>query len=113
VLAKTKPEIEKALEIVRSVIEGRLGLRLSPEKTKIVTFADGFDFLGFHFQRDHLTMRAKSVEKFQEKIKSIRSVKHIFLLCVPMLKLQRHQQRRKNVSATRTHPARAGNVAAH
>ena len=42
----------------------------------------------------------------------IRSVKHIFLLCVPMLKLWRHEQRRKNVSVTRTHPTRAGNVAA-
>lgn len=78
VFAKTKPEIEKALELVRGVIEGQLGLKLSPEKTKIVTSDDGFDFLGFHFQRDHLTMRTKSVEKFKEKIKKLTIRSHNF-----------------------------------
>ena len=28
-----------------------MGLRLSPEKTRVVHIDDGFDFLGFHIQR--------------------------------------------------------------
>jgi hypothetical protein len=78
VLAKTRPEIEKALEIVRGVIEGQLELRLSPEKTKIVTFGDGFDFLGFHFCQIHITMRAKSIEKVKEKIRTLTIRSHSF-----------------------------------
>ena len=78
VLAKTQPEIEKALEIVRNVIEGRLGLKLSPEKTKITSFVNGFDFLGFHFSRTHITVRAKSMKKLQEKIKMLTIRSHNF-----------------------------------
>jgi group II intron reverse transcriptase/maturase len=78
VLAKTRPEIEKALEIVRGVIEGQLELKLSPEKTKIVTFGDGFDFLGFHFCQVHITMRAKSIEKVKEKIRTLTIRSHSF-----------------------------------
>jgi group II intron reverse transcriptase/maturase len=78
VLAKSRPEIEKAHEIVRSVIEGQLGLQLSPEKTKIVTFAEGFDFLGFHFSGTRLTIRAKSMKKLQEKIKVMTIRSHNF-----------------------------------
>lgn len=78
VLAKSRPEIEKAHEIVRSVIEGQLGLQLSPEKTKIVTFVEGFDFLGFHFHGTRLTIRAKSMKKLQEKIKVMTIRSHNF-----------------------------------
>lgn len=78
VLAKSSPEIEKAHEIVRSVIEGQLGLQLSPEKTKITTFGKGFDFLGFHFSGTRLTIRAKSMKKLQEKIKVMTIRSHNF-----------------------------------
>jgi group II intron reverse transcriptase/maturase len=79
VLAKTQPEIERALELVRDVIENKLSLKLSPEKTKIVTFAGGgFDFLGFHFSHNGVTMRAKSVERLKEKIKTLTIRSHNF-----------------------------------
>jgi len=78
VLAKSRPEIEKAHEIVRSVIEGQLGLQLSPEKTKITTFGAGFNFLGFHFSGTRLTIRAKSMKKLQEKIKTLTIRSHNF-----------------------------------
>jgi len=71
VLAKSTAEIEKALELVRGVIEEKLGLQLSPEKTIITSFVGGFDFLGFHFSRRGVSIRTKSVEKFKEKIRTL------------------------------------------
>ena len=50
VLCATREQAEKARELVAAVLE-TLGLRLSPEKTRIVQLAggaEGVDFLGFH-----------------------------------------------------------------
>ncbi len=50
VLAATKRQAEVAGELVATVLAG-LGLRLHPEKTRIVQLArgaEGFEFLGFH-----------------------------------------------------------------
>jgi hypothetical protein len=55
-----------------------LGLQLSPEKTRITTFAEGFDFLGFHFSGTRLTIRAKSMKRLQEKIKMMTIRSHNF-----------------------------------
>jgi hypothetical protein len=41
---------EKVLAKVRGML-GRLGLELHPEKTRIVSADDGFDFLGIHLRR--------------------------------------------------------------
>jgi len=78
VLAESMPEIEKARELVQHVIEGKLQLKLSPEKTKITTFGQGFDFLGFHFSQNGVTMRTKSVEKLTEKIRNLTIRSHNF-----------------------------------
>ncbi len=71
VLAKSTPDCEKALDLVQSVIEEKLQLKLSPEKTKITSFKKGFEFLGFFFSTNGASMRTKSVEKIKEKIKTI------------------------------------------
>jgi group II intron reverse transcriptase/maturase len=50
VLCATRKQAEKARELVAAVLN-TLGLRLAPEKTRIVRLAggaEGFDFLGFH-----------------------------------------------------------------
>jgi group II intron reverse transcriptase/maturase len=50
VLCATREQAETARELVAAILE-TLGLRLSPEKTRIVHLAggaEGFDFLGFH-----------------------------------------------------------------
>jgi group II intron reverse transcriptase/maturase len=50
VLCATRKQAEAARELVAAAL-GTLGLRLSPEKTRIVRLtrgAEGFDFLGFH-----------------------------------------------------------------
>jgi RNA-directed DNA polymerase len=57
VLCATRERAEAARELVAAVL-GTLGLRLSPEKTRIVRLAggvEGFDFLGFH----HRTARSR------------------------------------------------------
>ena len=78
VLTKSTPECDKALDLVQSVIEGKLKLKLSPEKTKITLFKKGFEFLGFFFTHRGATMRAKSVEKIKEKIKRLTVRYHNF-----------------------------------
>jgi RNA-directed DNA polymerase len=78
VLVKSTPEIEKAFEVVQEVIEGYLGLKLSPEKTKITSFVEGFDFLGFHFFHSRVSIRAKSMEKILDKIKMMTIRSHNF-----------------------------------
>jgi RNA-directed DNA polymerase len=40
---------------------GELGLTVSPEKTRVTTAAEGFDFLGFRFQRRHSRKHGKDV----------------------------------------------------
>jgi len=78
VLAKDTPECEKALDLVQCVIEGKLNLKLSPEKTKITSFKKGFEFLGFFFSTNGASMRTKSVEKLKEKIKKLTVRSHNF-----------------------------------
>ena len=46
----TRRHAERALEWVRTMVTG-LGLRLHPEKTRLVEDREGFDFLGFHHRR--------------------------------------------------------------
>lgn len=58
-----------------------LSLELNPEKSRITTGKEGFDFLGFHFVREpskltgkestYVYPGAKSVRKFRENIRSI------------------------------------------
>ena len=69
VLCKNAADCEKALAFVNDVIETKLGLKLSPEKTCITSFRKGFDFLGFHFYYNGVTIREKSVEKFKDNIR--------------------------------------------
>ena len=75
VLCKNQTEAGEALDFIRGVVEGRLGLQLSAEKTKISSFAEGFDFLGFHFTRHGVRMREKSIEKFKDKVRG-RTIRH-------------------------------------
>jgi RNA-directed DNA polymerase len=76
VLAKSAAELEKAYALVREVIENKLGLQLSREKTKLTTFTQGFDFLGFHFSHSAITVRTKAVERLKDKIRSMTIRKH-------------------------------------
>lgn len=75
VFAKSEDEAAAALTLARQVLEGELGLRMHPEKTSVVSVAEGFEFLGFHYFRDPKTgrmakeVRRKSVQRFREAVR--------------------------------------------
>lgn len=88
--AKSETEAQAALELAREVLEGELGLRLHPAKTKVVTAAEGFEFLGFRwfwserrgcFRKE---VRRKSERRFRERIREL----------TPRLKNQRKPKQR-------------------
>jgi group II intron reverse transcriptase/maturase len=76
VLCQSEQEAKEALILVQRLLEDRLGLSLSPEKTKVTRFHEGFTFLGFDLKANFVRMRAKSVENFKTKIRRITQRSH-------------------------------------
>lgn len=68
VVCSDRQQAEVASALVERVMT-ELGLSLSPEKTKIASYGKGYDFLGFRLSSKSCTMRPKSLEKFQTKIR--------------------------------------------
>jgi RNA-directed DNA polymerase len=56
---------------------GRLGLKLHPDKTRVVKAEDGFDFLGIHFQQCPVCMKESKVKNYCALWPSDRSMKRI------------------------------------
>lgn len=71
IFCKTRQEAEAALDFAKDILEKKMELELSPEKTKVVQAKEGFDFLGFHFNHRGITIREKSVEKFKDAIRNV------------------------------------------
>lgn len=71
ILCKSKKQAQEALDFAKGILEGQMKLELSPEKTKICHLKDGFDFLGFHFTPNGITIREKSKEKFRDAVRMI------------------------------------------
>ena len=76
VLCRTPEEAKEARALVEGFVKDRLGLTLSPEKTKVATFHEGFTFLGFDIKSRFVRMRAKSVENFKTKVRRITQRSH-------------------------------------
>jgi len=70
VVCKDRKQAEAALMLVEKIMT-ELGLKLSPEKTKIASYGKGYEFLGFRLSSKSRTMRPKSLEKFKTKIREI------------------------------------------
>lgn len=70
VLCREYTHAEKALDLVKTVLN-ELGLTLSEEKTRLTSFKEGFDFLGFHLSSHSVSIRTKSIEKFKAKVRII------------------------------------------
>jgi RNA-directed DNA polymerase len=70
VLCESEQEAEEVLEMLRRWVAAA-GLTLHPTKTRIVDASQkgGFDFLGYHFERGYRWPRAKSIDKFRERIR--------------------------------------------
>jgi len=70
VLCRTPEDAERALAVIRQWVQDN-GLVLHPTKTRIVDERiDGFDFLGYHFDRGRKWPRAKSLAKLKDAIRS-------------------------------------------
>jgi len=71
VFCRSRQEAEAALEVVRQwVVEA--GLTLHPEKTRIADANqedEGFDFLGYHFERGYRWPRPKSIQKLKTALR--------------------------------------------
>ena len=70
ILCSTEEGANNALTLMKARIEER-GLTLHPGKTRIVdvTMKGGFDFLGYHFERNTRWPRNKSMKKLKDSIR--------------------------------------------
>ena len=71
ILCRTQAEAEAALALVDAWMTQH-GLRLHPEKTRIVeasTDDKGFDFLGYRFAKGRRYVRPKSLQALRDKIR--------------------------------------------
>ena len=70
ILCPDADEARIALELVQRWTT-RAGLTLHPDKTRIVDAnLEGFDFLGYHFERGQRWPRSKSIKKFKDSIRA-------------------------------------------
>ena len=76
VLCRTEHEAKEALTLVQRLLEDRLGLQLSHEKTLVTRFHEGFSFLGFDIKSRFVRMRAKSLENFKTKVRDLTRRSH-------------------------------------
>jgi hypothetical protein len=96
VFARSEEQAKAALQLARQILEGELGLTLHPEKTRVVSVTQGFEFLGFHYHRYIKTgrmlkeVRRKSEQRFRDTVRER----------TPRLKTQR-PVKPKNVSFNR------------
>src|SRR2546425_9277119 len=70
VLTQTQTQAEEALTFIAQTLDN-LGLKLSPDKTRITTYKGGYSFLGFVLSRRSRRMRPKSVKKFEDKVRAL------------------------------------------
>ena len=61
--------LRKAVKVVNQVIES-LRLEKHPDKTFIGPIEKGFDFPGYHFRHEGLSVAEKTVERFLARVRS-------------------------------------------
>jgi len=76
IVCQTYAQAKEALTHVSRILTEQLGLKLSPEKTKITTYGKGYSFLGFWLSRRSRRMREKSLKKFKDKVRELTCRKH-------------------------------------
>ena len=82
IVCRTREEAERALTSARAVLEGDLGLRLHPDKTRIVHITQGFEFLGYKVARGkglrhkpggpglYARPTDRSIRRFKDKVRT-------------------------------------------
>ena len=84
ITCKTRRDAERALTSARAVLEGELGLRVHPDKTRIVYVAQGFEFLGYKIKQGERRLRYRqagpdlyayprdrTIERFKNRVRQI------------------------------------------
>ena len=69
VLCKSEKKAQRALEVVTRILTEDLLLTIHPEKTKVTSFKEGFDFLGFRLHTRFKKPRAKAIVSFKDKVR--------------------------------------------
>ena len=75
-LAPTRWKLRRAVRAVNKVL-GALGLEKHPDKTFIGRIERGFDFLGYHFGPEGLSVAKKTIEQFIKRASRLYEQKHI------------------------------------
>ncbi len=71
IMCRSTEEAQRALETVQSWVD-EVGLTLHPDKTRIaepMNRGDGFEFLGYYFERGYMWPRKKSLRKMKDAIR--------------------------------------------
>ncbi len=76
VVCTSESQAKEARTLVQQVLETDLGLKLSPEKTRITTYGKGYSFLGFVLSVHSRYLRPKSLRKFKDKVRELTCRKH-------------------------------------
>lgn len=70
ILCRSRQEAEAALVYTKEVLQ-ELKLTLNEAKTRLTTFREGFEFLGFRFRWYHLGVQPKAIERFRDKVRQL------------------------------------------
>ncbi len=70
ILTRSPQEAAHALAYAKEVL-GTLKLSLHETKTRLTDFREGFEFLGFRFRCFRLGIRAKSLERFKDRVRFV------------------------------------------
>jgi len=71
IFCRTKKEAEQAYKVAKKILEQKLKLTMHPEKTKIVHFDEGFQFLGFDFWKKYMVLPEERVRKYKDRIRHL------------------------------------------
>lgn len=74
IMCRGRKEAERALSQTKEILEGKLNLKLNPEKTRIVHKRQAFEFLGYLFgsgYSDYKIPRKRAIETFKDKARKL------------------------------------------
>ena len=77
VLCPSRTAAEQARTLVAETLHA-LGLTLAPDKTRVVSLREGFDFLGFRIGVNGVSVRPRSLKKFKDHIRLLTRRSHNF-----------------------------------
>ena len=69
VMVKSQEELPNVLGFVTDVVENKLELKLSKDKTELTDFKRGFRFLGYDFLGRYKSISQKSLDKLKDNLR--------------------------------------------